>query len=104
MNEEIEHLIHTHEGWVVVQLTEPILESDQQMDWVVAEIRQWRADVSVVRAALSLHRDWARKYRVYGSPCTLVFRHGELCIRASGRFGRQRLHALLERAGLLDSH
>jgi len=99
MSEEIEHLIHTHEGWVVVHLTEPVLEPEQQMDWIAAEIREWRSDASVVRAVLSMHREWARKYRVYGSPCTLVFHHGELCLRASGRLGRQRLHTLLEHAG-----
>jgi len=102
MSDEIEQLIHSHTGVVVVQITEPVLETDQPMDWVATEIRQWRSDASVVQVVLSLHREWALRYRVHGSPCTLVFRHGELCLRVKGRFGRERLRAALERAGLLD--
>jgi len=102
MSDEIERLIHSHRGMVVVQLTEPILDAAQEMDWVATEIREWRSDVQVVRAEFSLHRDWARHYRVHGSPCTLVFREGELRLRVKGRFGRAHLRAALERAGLLD--
>jgi len=102
MSDEIEQLIHSHTGVVVVQLTEPVLEVEQQMEWVALEIREWRADISVVRAAFSLHREWARRYRVHGSPCTLVFNQGDLRLRVKGRFGRERLRSLLERAGLLE--
>jgi len=102
MSEEIEHLIHSYAGVVVVQITEPILEADQQMDWIGREIKQRRPDVNVIQVAFSLHREWALTYRVYGSPCTLVFHQGELRLRVQGRFGREHLRAVLERVGLFD--
>ena len=102
MSEEIEQLIHSHRGPVIVQLGEPFLEVSQQMEAVIAETEQWGTDIRVVRVVLSLHREWACKYRVYGSPCTLVFQRGKLCLRAHGRFGRSQLRDILERAGLLD--
>jgi len=101
MSDEIEQLIQSQTGLVVVQITEPILGTDQQLDWVAAEIKQWRSDVSVVQVVHSLHREWALRYRVHGSPCTLVFQRGELRAQVKGRLGRERLRALLERAGLL---
>ena len=103
MNEEIEQLVRSHPGLVIVHLSEPFLEISQEMEEVIAETRQWRADIRVVRVVLSLHREWARNYRVFGSPCTLVFHNGELRARAPGRFGQLRMREILERAGLLDS-
>jgi len=102
MSEEIEQLIRSHAGTVVVHLTEPILHGDPETEGIAAELGQWGTDISVVHAVFSLHRDWARKYRVHGTPCTLVFRAGELRLRAKGRYGRGQLHALLEQAGLLE--
>lgn len=102
MSAEIEQLIHSHPGLVIVQLGEPFLEISHQMEVVIAETEQWGADIRVVRVVLSLHREWACKYRVYGSPCTLVFHGGKLQVRARGRFGRSRLREILERTGLLD--
>jgi hypothetical protein len=101
MSDEIEQLIRSHAGTVVVHLTEPVLEADQQMEWLATEISEWGADVRVVRVEYSLHREWARQYRVHGSPCTLVFREGELRLRVKGRSGRERLRRAFERAGLL---
>lgn len=101
MNEEIDQLIRSHAGPVIVQLGEPFFDAELRMDWIADAMRQWQANARVVRVELSLHREWARKHRVYGSPCTLVFQEGQLRIRVRGRCGRARLRSLLEAAGLL---
>ena len=100
MSEEIEQLIRSHAGPVVVLLVEPFLDAEKQMDWLAAAMKQWRADARVVSAQLSLHREWARQYRVFGSPCTLIFQEGALRVRVRGCCSQQRLREILGNAGL----
>jgi len=102
MSDEIDSLIQSHTGIVVVHLTEPILETDQQADWVMSEIREWVGAARMVRLEISLHREWARHYRVHGAPCTLVFRNGQLYLRTKGRINRTRFLAALKRVGLIQ--
>jgi len=101
VHEEIEELIRARPGLVMVQLTEPCLESSQQMEQIVGEIAKWRADCAVIHATFALHGEWARRDRVYGSPSTLVFSGGRLCVCVRGRVGPSRLRETLARAGLV---
>lgn len=101
MSEEIEQLIHSHSGVVVVHLAEPVLGADPEMERAAREVARWRANITLIHGVFSLHREWARKYRVHGSPSTLVFREGRLCVRLKGRCGCAQLREALERAGLL---
>lgn len=101
MSEEIERFIRLHSGFVLVQIVEPFLDIGDSVELLLEEIGEVLADVHVMRVELSLHREWARKYRVYGSPCTLIFRDGKLALRLPGRVGRTRLRQALRRAGLI---
>ena len=103
MNEEFEQLLRSKAEPIVVQITEPFLEADAQTETVAEEIRKLRADAYIVRIDLSLHREWARKHRVFGAPCLLVFSGGQLRIRIRGHVNRTRLRSALARAGLLRS-
>jgi len=100
MSREIEELIRSHSGTLIVLLTEPFLESAEYMDSVFEEISELRPDVRIVRAVFSLHREWAEGFNVYGSPCALVFRDGELCAVGRGLLTVERILDLLERAAL----
>jgi len=101
MSEEIEQLIRSHSGVVVVHLCEPLLQGDLEREWMAGEVGQWGADVSAVQVVYSLHREWARRYRTHGSPSTLVFQSGELRLSVKGRCTCAQLRSLLEKNGLL---
>ncbi len=101
MSEEIDRLIQSHPGLVVVQIVEPILGHDAAIDALAAEIRQWRPDVRVVQVVYSLHREWARTFNMHGAPGTLVFLSGHLRVRLKGRVDGARLCGILQQAGLL---
>lgn len=101
MNEEIEEIIRSHGDVLIVLLTDPQLEACRQTEAVVGEAQEWREGIRVLQLDISLHREWAKTYRVHGSPCTLVFKAGKLCSKARGRIGRAQLRECLAKAGLL---
>ncbi|MCX8038125.1 MAG: hypothetical protein N3D11_13935 [Candidatus Sumerlaeia bacterium] len=101
MSEEIEQLIRSYPGLVIVQIVEPVLGHEAAMDALAAEIRPVRPDVRVVQVVYSLHREWARAFQMHGSPGILIFQSGKLRIRLKGRVEGPRLCGILKQAGLL---
>ena len=53
--------------------------------------------VKAVEVDLDSYSEWSRRNRVFGTPCVLVFRDGDLVRRINGVVGDEDLHTLLRR-------
>jgi hypothetical protein len=88
MSEELENIIKTHSGYIVIQITESYYFLEQEIERFRNKIEKKFEDtqISFIKINYSEHKDWTKKYMIYGSPAVLIFKDGDLFFRFFGRF------------------
>ena len=85
MSKELDELIENFSGLVAVELVEPFYEVREEMEALENLLERELSESSrFVRIFLSEHKEWAKKFKVFGSPAVLIFQNGSLALRIQG--------------------
>ena len=104
MSDILDDFLKSQRKTVLVNLWEDYSEASSLMNEVMQEIEETIGSrLSVLRLSMSENRHWARRYRVMGTPCILVFHRGRYLTCLRGRMEYQDLVDKLEELGILIS-